>query len=160
MRLIHYSKTPLTAVRSTRHNAHLVGAYKTSGLWVSVEGDDDWLNWCRGESWGLDGFSHATEVILSKDAEIMHLKNASQIDKFTNEFRPKNRPEWDRSLNWPAIRKRWQALIIAQYCWSRRLSTHTSWYYGWDCASGVIWNAKAVVSVMAITPPDLSEKED
>ena len=157
-RLIHYSKTPLTKVRSTRHNDQSVGAYKTPGLWISVEGDDDWLNWCKGENWNLDSIVHATEIVLSKEADVRTIGGASQLDAFTAEFSLKNVLAWDRGLDWPAIRSRWQGLIIAPYCWERRLSQHTHWYYGWDCASGVIWDAKAVKEVRAIEPPDLTEK--
>ena len=160
MRLIHYSKKPLVRVRSMKHTDYGCGAYKTPGLWVSVEGADDWLAWCKAESWSVDAMACATEVILAGDANVHHISGAASIDAFTAEFKVKNRPDWDRSIDWPAIRKRWRGLIIAPYCWERRLSPHTSWYYGWDCASGVIWGAKAVKELRAIDLPDLSDKSE
>jgi hypothetical protein len=158
-RLIHYSKKPLLRVKSITHSDHAAGAYKTPGLWVSVEGEDDWVNWCRNESFDLDGFSHATEIILGADANVHLLSMASQIDAFTRRFSPKNRPEWDRSLDWPAIRENWRGLIIAPYCYARRLAPHTSWYYAWDCASGVIWDAAAVKELRSIEPPNVKVAE-
>lgn len=161
MRLIHYGKKPLTKVRSMKHSDELVGAYKTPGLWVSVEGDDDWVAWCRAESWGLDGFAVAAEIVLAADANIKHLRNARDIDRFTAQFEPKDkRGEWDHRIDWPAIRSQWQALVIAPYCYARRLSRHTAWYYGWDCASGVIWDAAAIKEIRQIDPPDLSARAD
>jgi hypothetical protein len=157
MRLIHYSRKPLHRVRSKAHDDLLVGAYKTPGLWVSVEGPDDWLHWCKSESFGLDGFKYATEVTINI-ANILHLSTATQIDKFTKEFSTQGRPSWDKSIDWALVRKQWWGLIVAPYCWSRRLSPHTSWYYGWDCASGVIWDSRAIKALKPIEPPDLSEE--
>lgn len=154
MRLIHYSTKPLTKVRS-RKNFEGAGAYKTPGLWVSVEGDDDWPAWCKGEGFGLDGFTYATEVVLADDANVKHVSGATALDDFTEEFsvRQHGGPIWHRGLNWNAIRKRWRGLIIAPYCWERRLVT--GWYYSWNCASGVIWDAKAIKELRQTTPPDM-----
>lgn len=155
MRLIHYSKKPLLKVRSRKHDEGKAGAYKTPGLWVSIEGDDDWLAWCRRESWGLERLVHATEIVLADDANVKHLSSAADIDQFTEDFFVPGSPIWHRDLNWQGIRERWRGLIIAPYCWERRLADHTGWYYGWDCASGVIWDAKAVKEIRAIDLPKL-----
>ncbi len=158
MRLIHYSAKPLTSMRSMKHAEDGAGAYKTPGLWVSVEGPMDWLEWCRAESFGLRSFTYATEIVLAEDARVLHLSGAKAIDKFTAKFQPRDkRGDWDHRIDWPAIRRRWRGLVIAPYCYARRLSQHTSWYYGWDCASGVIWDAEAVKELRVLEPPDLSE---
>lgn len=160
MRLIHYSKKPLIAVRSKPHSENGCGCYKTPGLWVSVEGEYDWPWWCQGENWRIEDFVHATEIILKPEARICHLSTSKQLDAFTREFVPADRlGEWDCRIDWPRIRKEWQALIIAPYQWDRRLELHTSWYYGWDCASGVIWNADAVAELRPAELPDFSKIE-
>lgn len=41
MKLLHYSKNPLRAIYSREHDAQRCGYAKTTGLWVSVEGDED-----------------------------------------------------------------------------------------------------------------------
>lgn len=156
MRLIHYSRKPLAGIRSSRHSNDGSGVYKTPGLWVSVEGEYDWLWWCKSERWGLDRFIHATEVVPSADAKIKHLSNAAEIDDFTERFHLSGSPIWHRGLDWGAIRDEWQGLVIAPYCWERRLADHTGWYYGWDCASGVIWDAKAISGTNPLSAPDLS----
>lgn len=158
MRLIHYSDEPLTTVRSVRHSDKRAGAYKTPGLWVSAEGDYDWVWWCKSERWGLDRLVSATEVVLASGANIKHLTNAAEIDDFTETFALDRTPIWHRGLDWHAIRQEWQGLIIAPYCWERRLADHTSWYYGWDCASGVIWDAAAVQELRQLPAPDLTDE--
>ncbi len=156
MRLIHYSKIPLLKVESRPHEQHGAGAYKTPGLWVSVEGDDDWVAWCRSEQWSLTSFAHAAEIILHQQAAIKYLSSAKDIDLFTEEFRDDARPV-SGTVDWLAIRQNWQGLVIAPYCWERRLTNHTNWYYGWDCASGVIWDANAIAELRATTPPEMLE---
>lgn len=51
-------------------------------------------------------------------------------------------------INWPMVADRYQGIVIAPYLWSRRMDGGL-WYYGWDCASGCIWDAAAVASVTA-----------
>ncbi len=34
------------------------------------------------------------------------------------------------------------------------------WYYGWDCASGVIWDAEAVAELRPTDAPDLTKLEE
>lgn len=158
MRLIHYSSEPLTKVYSREHSAQGSGAYKTPGLWVSAEGDDDWVAWCRSESWGLETFKHATEIVLAPSANVLHLAGESALDDFTEKFSGDGSPIWHRTIDWLAVRAKWQGLIIAPYVWSRRLADHTGWYYGWDCASGVIWDAAAVGELRSAELPDFSEE--
>ncbi len=156
MRLIHYSQEPLTKVYSREHSSNGAGCYKTQGLWVSVEGADDWVEWCRSESWGIERLKHATEIVLAPTANVLHLADESAIDDFTDEFLCAGAPIWHRTIDWPSVRARWQGLIIAPYCWSRRMADHTGWYYGWDCASGVIWDSAAVGALRpAEVPADL-----
>lgn len=38
---------------------------------------------------------------------------------------------------------------INPYLWQRRLDGGM-WYYGWDCASGVVWNEKAILDVRLV----------
>jgi hypothetical protein len=45
-------------------------------------------------------------------------------------------------IDWPRVAERFDGVIIAPYQWKHRLEL--MWYYGWDCASGCIWNARAV----------------
>ena len=41
----------------------------------------------------------------------------------------------------------YQGIIIAPYLWTRRHHESTGWYYSWDCASGVIWDARAIAEL-------------
>ena len=146
-RLVHYSKTTLTSVRSAcQEVGPTTYLAKPNGLWVSVEGNGDgWRDWCEEEDFALDSFEYAHEIRLSDRAKILHLENAVGLDLFHSNYRFEGGRSF--SLNWGLVAQTYDGIIIAPYIRSRRLSGDAAWYYGWDCASGCIWNAKAIAQV-------------
>lgn len=55
--------------------------------------------------------------------------------------------EFILSLDWRAIAAKCDGIIISPYIWARRLNGYSHWYHGWDCASGCIWNPRAIREV-------------
>jgi len=56
-------------------------------------------------------------------------------------------------IDWEAVAKRYTGIEIEPYNWERRNSGPNNnysmsmlWYYGWDCASGCVWELDALVS--------------
>lgn len=154
VQLIHYSISPfLGPVRSVplerqdgRHSA--IG--KPDGLWVSVEeeGGFGWKEWCEGEDWGLLGLRYRSEIVLAADANVLRLSSAHDIDEFSARFRGSSaETNYMRGIDWKLVADAYSGIIIAPYIWERRLHEGTSWYYGWDCASGCIWDAAAVAEI-------------
>lgn len=135
---------------------------KPNGLWVSVVGEDDWASWCRGEEFALGDLAVTHEVVLDPAANILHLKSPEEIDRFHREYAGEV-PEWyrrddrrqdrfmfgqeyvdlQRPIEWNRVADEYQGLIIAPYQWERRLGG-PFWYYGFDCASGCIWDLSAI----------------
>lgn len=160
-RLIHYSKQPLTSVYSTPVEKQCArqGLGKPVGLWVSAEGEQDWKEWCESEQWGLDGFVHATEIVLAPKASILRLGSAKSIDNFHEEynaivFRYGGGLGVKTAIEWHRVMRKYAGIIIAPYIWERRLDGPASdWYYGWDCASGCIWNAESIAILRPIEMP-------
>jgi hypothetical protein len=158
--LAHYGTSPLARVRSVEQVDQLERAMKPSGLWVSVEGKGShgWKQWCLAEGFHPEHLACKTRVILKPNARICHLETVEQIDGFTKRFLH----QWDRMpdstlwLNWAEVAKHWQGIIIAPYQWERRMDMSCSWYYGWDCASGCIWDADAI---KALRPATSRKKE-
>ena len=143
-----------------------MGFMKPEGLWVSVAGEDswDWPAWCRSESFCLSSLDHVAEVNLVDDANILHVDTPEGLDLFHHAYAVDDellrtgvpsRRLWATdekrywSLDWPTVAAKYDGVIIAPYHYSRRLDG-PMWYYGWDCASGVIWNLDAVASVEVI----------
>lgn len=149
MQLSHFTNTPLTAVRSVEQK--LADARHTfakpDGLWISVDGDDDWPSWCERSDFGIG--SRRYRVSIAEQANILLIDTPLQLIQFTREFGL--RSEFglfvDYAIDWRTVAARYHGIIIAPYHWSRRIDDRTRWYYGWDCASGCIWDADAIGSV-------------
>lgn len=121
---------------------------KPRGLWVSV--GMSWKEWCESESWNVDGVRYAAEVELFPSAKILWVSGAAQIEAFARTYRI-TVLEQSRLLgyyiDWVAVAERYQGIVISPYCWEKRLADGMMWYYGWDCASGCIWDLSAVSMV-------------
>ena len=148
MRLIHYSDHYLTAVHSADPGpAPERIQRKPFGLWVSVEGEDDWPAWCRTEDFRLELLTHPTEVVLRPDANILCIGSAAELRRFQSEYGEDHRVLGGWIARWDDVGAKHDGIIIAPYIWSMRLDHAVSWYYTWDCASGCIWNANAVAEL-------------
>ena len=154
MDLRHYSGKPLSNVYSVQQEAHAES--KPRGLWVSVLGEDDWPSWCRSEKFALESLEQCLEVVLAIPHNILILNSIQDIDEFHEQYNGPLYPgaTTSRAINWQRVAESFHGIIIAPYQWGRRLDDKTGWYYGWDCASGCIWDASAIAS---ITP--IEEKE-
>jgi hypothetical protein len=146
MRLVHYSNTPLGPLRHiVMHAGHF---FKPSGLWVS---DDDceinWRSWCVSEGYRLDCLTHAHDVQLARDANVLILKSASDIDSFHTAWKAETPILPGYNIRWKDLQNTYAGVIITPYINERRLAGPTRWYYGWDCASGCIWDPAAIANV-------------
>lgn len=149
--LIHYSNKPLLEVWSVppaMQKAH----FKPRGLWVSVEGDDDWKSWCLSEDYECQSLSNPHEIHLAKTANILRLSCSDQLRGFTKRYGLRFRSgSVIIDIDWPEVTSHYDGIIIAPYVWECRLDTTNTWYYSWDCASGCIWNASAVAKIVPLS---------
>lgn len=118
--------------------------FKPRGLWVSVDGEDDWPTWCAAEEYGIG--PHRFVVTLTDTADILHLATPEQIRDFGREY---GGDYYD--IDWTRVAEKHQGIIIAPYQWSLRLAHEVAWYYPWDAASGCIWDATAIAAVRLAT---------
>lgn len=154
--LTHYTKEPRTLNRVRRYTQLAPDTFsnKPIGLWVSVDGEDDWYDWCTREGFFVDGLKHAHRVTLADDAAILWVATRDDFISFVEVYgRTEHRSRsmvveyagrgfTEIAIDWPAIARDYDGVIIAPYLWGFRLSH--MWYYGWDCASGCIWNLDAI----------------
>ena len=147
--LLHYSAKPLGPLVSKKQIDLRFLYDKPKGLWVSVRGKDDWENWCRGESFGDIDKQRCYRVSLTDDANILRIRTADELDSFSQKYGMDLGHGLQRNgIDWARVAKEYQGIIIAPYIWSRRLNGPSSdWYYGWDCASGCIWDVSAIAGV-------------
>jgi hypothetical protein len=118
---------------------------KPKGIWLSVDGADDWPQFCKDADFRLNMLKVRHIVTLRPDARILKLSTANDIYDFTRRYDAR----LDRIpvIDWRRVASEWQGIVIAPYIYECRMEMATSWYYPWDCASGVIWDAAAVESI-------------
>jgi hypothetical protein len=162
-RLIHYSASPVTCVQSRSQPFTEFQHQKPKGLWVSVEGKADWKDWCQMENFGLDRLAVGNVVTLAATANILRLRSACDLDDFTRTYGVPF--HWQHSgshlgsgIQWPVVAMAHQGIIIAPYIWSRRMDF--GWYYGWDCASGCIWDAGAIETIGVLSAEKRHREQD
>ena len=145
--LVHFHAYPLNGVHSVEQQTR--PSSKPRGLWVSVEGNGDgWSDWCKAEKFRLENLKCQAKIKLHENSNILLLTSSSDIDLFNETYREKYCKPYDyNAINWVKVASKYSGIIIAPYVWSRRLDCNTMWYYGWDCASGCIWDAKTIKSI-------------
>jgi hypothetical protein len=154
MELRHYAGAPLELDRE-RVYPQDGGDLKPRGFWVSVLGPDDWPSWCRSEDWGLGRLTVEHEVTLAAEANVRLITSHDEFDAFHDEFAIGLVPGSPlRYIDWERVTSLYDGIIIAPYLWNRRLGD-AAWYYGWDCASGCIWNLSAIESITVRETSDL-----
>lgn len=79
-------------------------------------------------------------MILAPNANVLRVESPGAFDAFEEKYVP-------RLPISPTDRALW-SWTNAPYRFDRRFST--IWYYGWDCASGVIWNLDAVADIKPV----------
>jgi hypothetical protein len=121
------------------------GLLKPTGLWYEVDGD--WIRWMRDE-----GFWHRYnecfyrhEVDLGA-AHVLALRTVGELDAFHERYW-RAEPGFTAIgwIAWHEVAKEYDGVEIAPYQWGRRLDPRLTWYYAWDCSSGVVWNATKLV---------------
>jgi hypothetical protein len=144
--LFHYSEKPfrLKARRYEQESNWQLSAHcKPNGLWVSVKGGQDWEAFCRGDNFALEGLKNKTPIAVKPEANILWVSGVKEFDTFAEKYGEPAK-YGDHCINWPKVATDFDGIIIAPYIWQRRLHQGSSWYYGWDCASGCIWNLEAI----------------
>ena len=144
MILSHYSSKPFVfdAMRVYPQDDH----FKPRELWLSVdECDDGWKKWCENENFRTAALAHQTDFKLAPDGNVLHISTAADLRALTRDYVLRDAPQWSaHSIDWSSIKEDYDSIVIASYQWECRNDRDTFWYYSWDCASGCIWNLKAI----------------
>lgn len=132
---------------------------KPCGFWITDDSEDCWKSWCMSSDFNLEHLTHKHEIKID-ESKILFLKSAIEVFEFTKEwgFDYKWSNYVDRVIGWKKLSEKYSGLIITPYQWDCRMPTITSWYYGWDCASGCIWDAMAIESVTLISIDKIEQK--
>jgi len=146
----NYTHAATAAAQAKSHNG------KPMGTWISVPGEDDWPAWCRSEGFALAklGYRHTLQLDMRR---VLLIDTLDKLDAFNDSLEPRpDLPSLPARFGyrerpvilfpwWAPMVERYAGIVIAPYQWERRYDYH--WYYGWDCASGCIWDPSVLLRV-------------
>jgi hypothetical protein len=142
--LYHYSAQPLGDLRQTSQAPREGGQWsfvdKPRGLWLSV--GDEWEVWSRENEFNLAGLTHRARVIVTDPGKLLRLESVDEISAFQRKYEVVHTFMRSPGIHWARVAEQYAGILIAPYQWSLRLDL--MWYYGWDCASGCIWDTTVI----------------
>lgn len=119
---------------------------KPMGLWYAV--GFGWLDFTTSEHTSFYEYGnrvHAFEISLD-GLNIFKITNYDELVKFEElylvpgETKYSMNNNWD--INWAKVAENYDGIEIAPYIYKARMGH--AWYYGWDVASGCIWNTSSL----------------
>lgn len=118
MKLLHYSSEPFRFDLNRKYSVN--DHWKPTGLWLSVEGDADWREWCEGIEFNLENLKCVAEVMLKPDANVLLIDTTEKFDTFHSQFGTSK--DNINGIAWDKVKAIYDGLIIAPYLWERRLT--------------------------------------
>lgn len=124
--------------------------HKPNGLWYAV--GTEWIDWVQSEM--PDWMGHTFYKIEVNTSNILHLKSGIDIDNFTKKYVKFNSigyDSWEKNANiyWKPVAEEYSGIEISPYQYNSRHKY--MWYYGWDVASGCIWDKSGISKIEKIT---------
>lgn len=110
---------------------------KPCGLWITIDGDDDWKQWCLQAEFREDYLKVKNEFKIVKTDKILLLETEIKFKMFTKLYVNENN---SMCIDWEKVASDYDGIIIPIYFYQYRLDNAYMWYYGWDCVTGCIWN--------------------
>ena len=146
--LTHHTNEPLQELRRIHQTPSESCWDKPIGLWVSDEQDYGWLKWCVAEEFNEKGYQHHYTIDLHHEANVLWLRDTTDMRAFTKDFGYPDNSHYRNEpiIPWEKVQDSYDGVLITPYHWELRMEDQFNWYYGWDCASGCIWNPEAIQS--------------
>ena len=115
---------------------------KPVGLWYGI--DDEWLEWCKGN---MEDWVRPNDFEIEiRESRICLLDTYAKITAFSHGYRTKQ--YGITQIDWEGVTKNYSGIEINPYdCYDLRFHLDFMWYYGWDCASGCIWDLSVIEEV-------------
>ena len=126
---------------------------KPNGLWYECQdgSSETWKEFCTiGLSKGYQ-YDSTYNVVLKDDGYyILHITDERHFEKFY-EMYSVNHPAdqdgskgFDKMIDWPKVAEHYAGIEICPYLSKKRHDDDSFWYYGWDVASGCVWDSSGI----------------
>jgi hypothetical protein len=120
---------------------------KPSGLWYGI--GTSWIDWVKSEMPKWD-YENIFEVKIN-ESKVLKIDNIDDLYEFTEKYE-------DQSLNntmmsnyyidWNKLSNEYSGIEIVPHIYEAVYDLN--WYYGWDVASGCIWNKNGIININKI----------
>lgn len=128
---IHMSQKPMTLEQKKYTQKK---GPKPWGFWYAI--GQEWVEWVKFEMPQWHG-QYNYDVNLGS-ANLLIIENSCELENFHKEYAS---GEFS-SVNWSSVAEKYDGIEIDPYQWKYRHQYF--WYYGWDVASGCVWNLEKV----------------
>lgn len=132
----------------TRNNSRMG---KPNGLWYGA--GTEWIDWVMSNApqWRQQ---HVFEI-LPNYSTIKRITNSKEMVEFNNEYSHLLEPDEKykfRQIDWINVAQNYDGIEIAPYIYDSEVRHNQEffWYWGWDVASGCIWNKNAISDIKRI----------
>lgn len=146
MTLSHFSDDP---IRALRFRSQELAFHKPEGLWVSVDGEDDWLS-CSAKMEGFECKDKLHHVVtLAEGHSVLLIDTLEKLYAFDDKYGVERKP-LGTFIDWGRVAQDHDGIIISPYRRGECPGDALFWYNGWDCASGCIWHPRAVARIEVV----------
>lgn len=121
---------------------------KPTGFWYDF--NNEWTEWCESEMphWLNNKIRYEVEIDTK---DILILENKQDLTEFTNMYGYSiSNLLTMQHINWIKVAETYKGIEIPNYLYNCRLDHNFFWYYGWDVASGCIWDTSTIKSLTII----------
>jgi hypothetical protein len=132
---IHMSKTPFELEKRIFTQR---ATMKPNGFWYGF--GNEWIDWVRSEMPDWEG-KYIYEVDIG-NTNVLKIDSHFDLMKFHRKYAERKQIARDDLLDWSEVAKEYDGIEINPYQYEARYQY--MWYYGWDVASGCIWNLNNV----------------
>ncbi len=135
---IHMSMNDIPKLYNT--TSELTIRAKPTGFWYGL--GSSWIDWVNSEmpEWN---YEHIFKIDINPN-RVLQIKTLDELTEFDEEFSTINNYN-NKNIDWKKVNIRYDGIEINPYQFKARYNL--SWYYGWDVASGCIWNPKAISNI-------------
>lgn len=115
-------------------------ALKPRGLWYGI--GPSWIDWVRSEmpDWEVDNVFK----IDVDETKLLTIRTIEELDAFDEKY-GSSITSYFRNIDWGKVASEYGGIEIAPYIYKGRFKY--IWYYGWDVASGCIWDDGVITNI-------------
>ena len=147
---LHYTSEDIETLDLNRkyyQSPKNLACHSPNGLWLSITGKNDWIEYCLRNSLYIDNVKSEFQVFLKPHAKILILNNTATLENFAKEYGyySENKKD-DLVFRWDKVIKNYQGIALPTLKISK-LPNMATWHKVWCCTSACIWDLQAVEKV-------------